>query len=106
MSLERLVDDVDPAARAPEVVQTIVIQLTPADTRKIIEHILGGPAIRVYITQEEAQHLENRGVAPDFTAHKLSDGRFACWRPASELDACEPAVRKEIEARILPDDAT
>lgn len=96
-------DDVDPKERETP----IEIRLGPAEMRKVVEHVIGGPAIRVWITLEEALELEAAGVPADWTAHKLSDGRLATWRPARCLDQVEEAeVRAEIESRIITDDVT
>lgn len=95
-------DDVDPKERG-----AIEVHLGPPEMRKVVEHVIGGPAIRVWITLDEAEMLEAAGVPCDWTAHKLSDGRIATWRPARCLAELEDAeVRAEIESRILTDDVT
>lgn len=87
---------------------TIELNLTLADQRKIVEHIFGGPAFRIYITANEKRRLDAAGVVQEQTAHPLKDGRWALWRKESDIqklmDHGEITMAGEINSRRLGDD--
>lgn len=83
----------------------IVIQLTVADQRKIIEHQQCEPCFRMWLSPDEWERVK---PVPDWTAYTLSDGRIAVWRKRSELDAVlssDTRLWSSICQRILEDDA-
>lgn len=84
------------------------LHLTPAEQRKIAELEVGGPCVRLLLTEHESKSVLRD--KPDFTHGQLKDGRFFCWRRKSDLDelraSASPADRillAALERRILDD---
>lgn len=105
MSPTEFSDDVDPISRNEEV-QIVVITLGPAEVRKIVEHELGEPAFRIWLSPEELAEMDQAGIKPDWTAHQLKDGRVAIWRPVSWLKKCDPVLHAKLVSRTLADIVT
>jgi hypothetical protein len=89
---------------APISTPLITIGLTVQNQRAIIEHQVGEPCFRMWMSTHEWDRVK---PVPDWTAYELSDGRIAVWRKSSELDAImtqDMRLWSAICERILQDD--
>lgn len=81
----------------------VEISLTVAEQRKIAEHDAKEPCFRMWLTPREAGIMAGK----DWTMYPLDDGRFACWRKKSDLDALlahgEIAVHAHLAKRVMED---
>lgn len=88
---------------------TIIIDLSPAEQRKIVEHGCQGPVFRMWISSHEYFYLRRKWK--DYTYSKLRDGRYVVWRAMADLDKLkaskdvgEQNLAKHIESRMITDD--
>ena len=88
------------AAHAPATRKVPIanIDLPAKVVRSILEKHFGEQVFRMTINDREAA-----AVSDDWTLHRLSDGRWAVWRPVSNLPS-RPWLRAEIEKRCITDD--
>lgn len=80
---------------------TIELHLTLAERKKLIEHGVGEPCFRVWLTIEEYAATCEK----DWSVHKLKDGRWAAWRKESDVTSLQDKeLAAFISSRRLPDD--